>query len=67
MGRSLRAIGREHVPAEFMLFPDRGQWWTQFKWDYDGVEGAVGEDQEYYGIHDFRRWHRAGPEVWKVR
>ena len=21
MGRSLRAIGREHVPAEFMLFP----------------------------------------------
>ena len=67
MGRSLRAIGREHVPAEFMLFPDRGQWWTQFKWDYEGAEDAVGEDQEYYGIHDFRRWHRAGPEIWNAR
>jgi hypothetical protein len=67
LGRSLQASGREQVPAEFMLFPDRGQWWTLFKWDYDGFKDAVGEDQEYYGIHNFRRWHRAGPQAWRTR
>ncbi len=67
LGREMHAVGRARVPAEFMLFPDRGQWWTQFAWDYDGFTGAPGEDQEYYGIHDFRRWHRAGPEAWKTR
>lgn len=67
LGRKLHAIGRAKVPAEFMLFPDRGQWWTQFAWDYDGFTNAVGEDQEYYGIHEFRRWHRADPAVWKTR
>ena len=50
-----------------MLFPERGQWWTLFRWDYDGRTGAVGEDQEYYGIHEFRKWHRAGPEAWAKR
>ena len=64
LGRELHAVGRAQVPAEFMLFPERGQWWTMFRWDYDGMTGATGEDQEYYGIHHFRRWHRAGPEVW---
>ena len=67
LGRELRAIGTARVPAEFMLFPDRGQWWTQFSWDYDGFTNALGEDQEYYGIHDFRNWHRADPENWKKR
>jgi len=67
LGRRLRALGRAQSPAEFMLFPDRGQWWTLFRWDYDGFTGAVGEDQEYYGIHDFRKWHRAGPERWRTR
>lgn len=67
LGRELQANGIAKVPAEFMLFPDRGQWWSQFAWDYDGFSGAVGEDQEYYGIQDFRRWHRAGPEAWKAR
>ena len=67
LGRTLHAVGRAQTPAEFMLFPDRGQWWTQFKWEYDGFKNAVGEDQEYYGIHDFRNWHRADPEVWKTR
>jgi hypothetical protein len=67
LGRRLHAVGRAQTPAEFMLFPDRGQWWTLFRWDYDGFTGAVGEDQEYYGIHEFRRWHRAGPEAWKKR
>jgi hypothetical protein len=67
LGRELHAVGREQAPAEFMLFPDRGQWWTLYRWDYDGFTGAVGEDQEYYGIHEFRKWHRAGPEVWKTR
>jgi len=67
LGRSLRASGRAQVPAEFMLFPDRGQWWQLFRWDYDGFKDAVGEDQEYYGIHEFRRWHRAGPEAWSTR
>ncbi len=67
LGRKLHATGQAKVPAEFMLFPDRGQWWTQFQWQYDGFTDAVGEDQEYYGIHDFRKWHRAGPEAWKSR
>lgn len=67
LGRELHAIGREQTPAEFMLFPDRGQWWTLYQWDYDGFTGAVGEDQEYYGIHEFRKWHRAGPEGWTKR
>jgi hypothetical protein len=67
MGRELHAIGREQAPAEFMLFPDRGQWWTLYRWDYDGFTGAVGEDQEYYGIQEFRRWHRGGPEAWAKR
>lgn len=67
LGRELHAIGRATAPAEFMLFPDRGQWWTQFAWDYDGFSAAIGEDQEYYGIQDFRRWHRAGPAAWDKR
>jgi hypothetical protein len=67
LGRELHAVGREQAPAEFMLFPDRGQWWTLYRWDYDGFTGAVGEDQEYYGIQEFRRWHRAGPEAWAKR
>ena len=67
LGRELHAIGRAQVPAEFMLFPERGQWWTMFRWDYDGFAGATGEDQEYYGIHEFRKWHRAGPEAWARR
>jgi len=67
LGRSLYAIGRAQTPAEFMLFPDRGQWWTQFQWEYDGFKDAIGEDQEYYGIHDFRDWHRADPAKWKSR
>jgi hypothetical protein len=67
LGRELHALGREQTPAEIMLFPDHGQWWTLFRWDFDGFTDAVGEDQEYYGIQDFRRWHRAGPEAWKSR
>jgi hypothetical protein len=67
LGRELVATGRAQTPAEFMLFPDRGQWWTLFQWDYDGFESAVGEDQEYYGIQEFRRWHRAGPAAWSKR
>jgi hypothetical protein len=67
LGRRLEAVGRAQTPAEFMLFPDRGQWWQLYQWDYDGHSNAVGEDQEYYGIHDFRRWHRAGPGPWSKR
>jgi len=67
LGRELNAVGRAQVPAKFMLFPDRGQWWQLFKWDYEGASGATGEDQEYYGIHEFRKWHRAGPEGWARR
>ncbi len=67
LGRELHAIGRVQTPAEFMLFPDRGQWWSLCQWDYDGFTGVVGEDQEYYGIQEFRRWQRAGPDVWKTR
>jgi hypothetical protein len=66
-GRNLHAVGRAQTAAEFMLFPDHGQWWTLFRWEYDGFTDAVGEDQEYYGIQDFRRWHRAGPEAWTTR
>ncbi|MBU6265937.1 MAG: hypothetical protein KGN34_00260 [Sphingomonadales bacterium] len=65
LDRELTALGREQTPAKFMLFPDRGQWWTLYKWDYDGFTDATGEDQEYYGIHAFRDWHRAGPAVWE--
>ena len=67
LGRSLLAVGRDRVMGEWTLFPDRGMWWQQFAWDYDGHKNAVGEDQEYYGLHDFRRWNRAGPETWKTR
>ncbi len=67
LGRHLHAIGRAQTPAELMLFPDRGQWWTLFQWDYDGFTHAIGEDQEFYGIQDFRRWHRAGVDAWRVR
>jgi hypothetical protein len=66
LGRSVEALGRAQVPAKFMLFPDRGQWWTLYRWDWDGFTGAIGEDQEYYGIHEFRRWHRGGPALWAV-
>ncbi len=67
LGRELHAIGYAKAAAELMLFPDRGQWWSQYSWDYDGFTAALGEDQEYYGIQEFRRWHRAGPEAWKTR
>jgi len=67
LGRKLHATGSARVVAEFQLFPDRAQWWQQFAWDYDGFSGAIGEDQEFYGLHDFRRWHRAGPEAWARR
>lgn len=67
LGRELHATGREHAHAKFMLFPERGQWWQLFKWDYEGFTDAVGEDQEYYGIHEFRKWHRGGPDLWKTR
>lgn len=67
LGRSLQAVGREKIWAEFNLFADHGQYWSQFAWDYDGFTGAVGEDQEYKGLDDWRRWHRAGPEVWKTK
>ncbi|BBZ15378.1 DUF7065 domain-containing protein [Mycobacterium branderi] len=66
-GRTLHALGREQTPAEVILFPDHGQWWTLYKWDYDGFTDAVGEDQEYYSLDTFRRWHRAGPASWKTR
>lgn len=67
LGRELHAVGRAQVPAKFMLFPERGQWWTLFRWDYEGASAAPGEDQEYYGIHEFRKWHRAGPAGWARR
>lgn len=67
LGRTLEATGRAKTPAEFMLFPDRGQWWTQFAWQYDHFTAAVGEDQEYYNIQDFRRWHRGGETLWQTR
>ena len=53
--------------AEVILFPDRGMWWQQFAWDYDGHVGAHGEDQEYMGLQDYRLWHRAGPAAWAKR
>ena len=67
LGRHLHAIGRAQTTAEVMLFPERGVWWQLFKWDYDGFTDAIGDDQEFYGIHDFRRWHRAGAQAWEVR
>jgi len=67
LGREVHATGRAQAAARFMLFPDRGQWWTLYAWDYDGFTGATGEDQEYYGIHEFRRWHRGGPALWRTR
>jgi hypothetical protein len=67
LGRTLHAIGRQNVTSTFTPFPDRGMYWQQFLWDYDGHTGAIGEDQEYYGIQDFRRWNRAGPAAWSKR
>ena len=67
LGRELHATGHATVPAEFQLFPDRAQWWQQYAWDFDGFTGAIGEDQEFYGLHDFRRWHRTDPADWNVR
>lgn len=67
LGRELHAVGRSVCHAEVVLFPDRGMWWQQYAWDYDGHEGAIGEDQEYYGLQDYRLWHRAGPEAWAKR
>lgn len=66
-GRKIQAVGRVRVPSTFVLFPDRGMYWQQFAWDYDSFTGAVGEDQEYYGLHDFREWNRAGTEEWAKR
>lgn len=67
LGRTLHAVGRSKASAEVILFPDRGMWWQQFAWDYDGHTGAHGEDQEYYGLQDYRLWHRAGPDAWARR
>jgi hypothetical protein len=67
LGRELHAVGRSVCHAEVILFPDRGMWWQQYAWDYDGHTGAIGEDQEYYGLQDYRLWHRAGPEAWAKR
>jgi hypothetical protein len=67
LGRDLHATGREQVPALITVFPDRGNWWSLYRWDFDGYADALGEDQEYYSVHDLRRWHRAGPEAWQNR
>jgi hypothetical protein len=67
LGRHLHAIGRAQAAAKAVFFPERAQWWTQFQWEYDGFTDAIGEDQEFYDIHDFRHWHRAGPDAWKTR
>jgi len=67
LGRRLEARGRAVTAAEWILFPDHAQWWTLFEWEYDGFRGAVGEDQEYYALDDFRRWHRDGPVRWSTR
>lgn len=67
LGRTLHAVGQARAGAEVILFPDRGMWWQQFAWDYDGHTGAHGEDQEYYGLQDYRLWHRAGPDAWSRR
>jgi len=67
LGRQLHAIGRAQAPAEVMIFPENGLWWTLFQWEYNGFTNAVGEDQEFYDIHDFRRWHRAGPKAWALQ
>jgi len=67
LGRHLHAIGRAQAPAELMLFPERAVYWTFFKWDYDGFTDAAGDDQEFYGIQEFRRWNRAGEDAWRER
>ncbi len=67
LGRALHATGREVSAAQLILFPDHGQWWTLYQWEYDGFTNAIGEDQEYYSLDDFRRWLRASPETWKTR
>jgi hypothetical protein len=67
LGRKLRALGREKTWAELILFSCHAQYWSLFEWEYDGFTKAIGEDQEYYSLDDFRRWHRAGPEGWRKR
>lgn len=64
LGRTLHAIGRQVIPATFAPFPDRGTYWQQFAWTYDGFQGAMGEDQETRSIQPFHAWNRAGAEVW---
>ena len=49
------------------LFGDHGQYWSLFEWEYDGHTKAIGEDQEYKCLDEWRRWHRAGPEAWALR
>jgi hypothetical protein len=66
LGRELHARGVSIASAELMLFPDRGQWWSLYDWSFDGGS-ASGEDQEYYGIQEFRRWHREDPTQWPLR
>ena len=67
LGRKLHAVGREKTWAEFTLFSDHGQYWSLFDWEYDGFKNAIGEDQEYKGLDDWRRWHRAGAQLWSKR
>ncbi len=67
MGRKLKALGRETNWAEFTLFGDHGQYWSLFEWEYDGFTKAIGEDQEYKCLDEWRRWHRAGPQAWAQR
>ncbi len=67
LGRKLQAVGRVTVPSTFTPFPDRGMYWQQFAWDFDHFTGAYGEEQDYYGIQDFRKWNRAGEAVWSTR
>ncbi len=65
LGRELHATGRRRASAKFMPFPERGVWWSQFRWDYENASDVPGEDQEFRGIHTFRDWHKAGPSVWE--
>jgi hypothetical protein len=67
MGRKLHATGREKNWVEFELFGDHGQYWSLFGWQYDGFEDAIGEDQEYKALDEWRRWHRGGDAAWKLR
>jgi hypothetical protein len=67
LGRKLHAVGREKNWVEFTLFGDHGQYWSLFEWDYAGFTGVIGEDQEYKGLDNWRRWHRAGSQAWKRR